>query len=503
MYHTRFTQWGLHKNYKAGDKELLAAQIARACSEKRPATNIKFRGQPVKFRKVIRHCLSQKRVEEANKIKSIDPSRSAPHPHREDMSSSSPLASIGLSKSPSNLPSFHTPVSAVTPQSIRTPTSSATPESCKGSSLHEASTIDPVPPSTEVAIRYKLTPSSPSPPLSFPTNTTNLEVILQQTAAYYKWHFQTFHSTGDPLKLSSLPITNESPSVLIATLFWNKIKSAIYFLKIGSQELAWPLLSQACAMVADLLVQYPMAILRDIFATISPVNTRICPEVRVQLLQYLAVMSKIKFGGAHPLTLICHHLQMDAGSRKISETALRLMLDVFQESLGQAHWEVFQLRRTLIVLLRRDRDFSAAETLSIALVHSSEQASGQNYMQTRLAMSELVHIYNDQGDYNRATDICEEVLRRSMLDLGHDYPDSRCVHAMEDMAELCDSQGNTFQSEFWLRKAFSGALKVWGKGPLTTHILDKLSCALLKNEQHQESVLLRQGYSSLSDLGEA
>jgi hypothetical protein len=151
---------------------------------------------------------------------------------------------------------------------------------------------------------------------------------------------------------------------------------------------------------------------------------------------------------------------MDAGSRKISETALLLMLDVFQEGLGQAHWEVFQLRRTLIVLLRRDRDISAAETLSIALVHSSEQAAGQNHTHTGLAMSELVHIYNEQGDYSRATNICEEVLRRSMLDFGHDYPNSRCVYAMEDMAELCHSQGNTFQSEFWLRKAFSGALKV-------------------------------------------
>src|SRR4051794_27396426 len=120
MYHTRFKQWGLHKNYKVDDKELLAAQIARACSEKRPVTNIKFRGQPVKFRKVIRHCLSQKRVEEANKIKSMDPSRSEPDPPRKDMSSSPPLASVGLSKSPTNLSSFHTPVSALTPQSMRT-----------------------------------------------------------------------------------------------------------------------------------------------------------------------------------------------------------------------------------------------------------------------------------------------------------------------------------------------------------------------------------------------
>lgn len=253
-------------------------------------------------------------------------------------------------------------------------------------------------------------------------------------------------------------------------------------------------------MVADLLVQHPLAILRDVFATISPVNTRMCPEVRVQLLRYLAVMSKIKFGDAHPLTLICHHLQMDAGCRKISETALRLMLDVSQKNLGQGHLQVFQLKRTLIVLLRRDHELSTSESLSIALVRSSEQAFGQNHVQTRLAMSELVHIYNDQRWYGRAKNICEEVLRRSRLDLGDNYPDSRCVYAMEDMAELCDSQGDTRQSEFWLRKAFSGALKVWGKVPSTTHILDKLVCVLRKNELYEESILVHQGYSSLPDI---
>jgi hypothetical protein len=336
--------------------------------------------------------------------------------------------------------------------------------------------------------------------LSVSANVCNLEVILQKTAAYYEWHFQTLSSTRNPQSLLSLPVKKESPSVCLNALFWSKIKSAIYFLKKGSPELSWPLLSQACAMVADLLVQHPIAFLRDVFATISPINTRICPAVRVQLLQYIAAMSNIKFGGAHPLTLICHHLQMDAGCRKTSETALSLMLNVFQESLGQGHLQVFQLKRTLIVLLRRDQEFSAAETLNIALVRSSERVFGQNHEQTRLAMSELVHIYNDQRSYHRAANICEEVLRRSRLDLSHNYPDSRCVYAMEDMAELCDSQGDMFQSEFWLRKAFSGALKVWGKGPSTTHILDKLRCVLTKNGQHEESTLLLKDYSSLPDL---
>lgn len=501
MYHTRFTQWGLHKNYKAREKEFLAAQITSACSAKRPISNIKFRGRPVKFGKVIRHCLSLKRVDEANKIRSIDPSYLCRDHQRTDRSRSPQGKGCDPRNSPENLPSVRTPASAAaTPGSTNTPLSSTTPESSNSPLSCTASLTEPARSPNDMTNDYQSARFSPSPQLSLSVNTTNVEVILQQTAAYYNWHFQTFPSERDLPTLSSLPATKGSINVCVNGFFWNKIKSAIYFLKKGSPELSWPLLSQACAMVSDLLVQHPMALLRDIFATISPVNTRVCLGVRVQLLRYLASMSKIKFGGMHPLALICHHLQMDAGCRKTSETALRLMLEVFQKSLGQGHKQVFQLRRTLIVLLRRDRDFSAAETSSIALVRSSEQNFGENDVQTRSAMSELVHVYNDQGYYSRARELCAEVLRRSRLDLGHNYPDSRCVYAMEDMAELCDSQGDMFQSEFWLRRAFSGALKVWGKGSSTTHILDKLVRVLMKNDQYGECALLEQGYSVLADL---
>ncbi len=61
MYNTRLKQWGVCKNYKAEEKELLALRITQAHLKNQSLDTITFRDRPVKFDRVLRHCKSRKR----------------------------------------------------------------------------------------------------------------------------------------------------------------------------------------------------------------------------------------------------------------------------------------------------------------------------------------------------------------------------------------------------------------------------------------------------------
>src|SRR5882757_6312956 len=61
MYNTRLKQWNICKNYRAEEKELLAARIAQAHLENRSIDNLTFKDRPVKLDRVLRHCRTRRR----------------------------------------------------------------------------------------------------------------------------------------------------------------------------------------------------------------------------------------------------------------------------------------------------------------------------------------------------------------------------------------------------------------------------------------------------------
>jgi hypothetical protein len=62
-------------------------------------------------------------------------------------------------------------------------------------------------------------------------------------------------------------------------LFWTNVKSGIYYLKMGSDHLARPEFAEAFQMIPLLCEKQPFYLLKDIYATISPVATRVRPTL--------------------------------------------------------------------------------------------------------------------------------------------------------------------------------------------------------------------------------
>ncbi|KAK5205087.1 hypothetical protein LTR41_009297 [Exophiala xenobiotica] len=515
MYNTRLKQWNICKNYRAEEKELLAAQIAEAHLENRSLDTITFKDKPVKFHRVLRHSRATARkrggaeidgasrnkrrrrvLEPVEESSSPDSSGSGgslsemvrvpgPWPHTTNKTSESGSSSSRMV--------LVTPVSGYSSSTILTPSTGL-------SSDNEAvQTTTTYPPCRDHRVL------SPSPPL-FPAkgNAMNVELILDQTRMYYSAHLDT-------IRLQTSEIHDATATTDLSSMFWSNVKSAIYFLKMESPSLAWPLLNEACKFAGNMLTTAPVLFLNSVFTVLSPVNTRVCPRFRSVILQYLSQMAAIRLTPRHPLSIVLREISQEDDLGQTSETALTLTLDLLVASLGRDHSGTFVVHRSLISLLRRDKRLVEARKHGEELVQLTEQAlvsqaqaqaqaglglglrlglglefavpipiqlkkpTSISMTELCLAMTELVHIYIDMKEYSMAQGFCSSVIQNFSIVQGVNFPDSRAAYAMEDMAELCGHLDDLQGATYWLRRAFEASCLLRGEEDAATkHIMDKL-----------------------------
>jgi len=485
MYNTRLKQWNICKNYRAEEKELLAARIAQAHLENRSLDTITFKDKPVKFHRVLRHSRATARKRGGAEIEPSRKRRRVLESAEESSDSSGSGESPGQmvrvpgqwehtthktseSGSSSNRMVFVTPVSGYSSSTILTPSGGL-------SSDNEAVETTTYPPSPDHRVLR------PSPSLFPAKGAMNVELILEQTKMYYSAHLDTIR----------LQTTEIHDTTDLSSLFWSNVKSAIYFLKMKTPSLAWPLLNEACRFAGDMLTNAPVLFLNSVFTVLSPVNTRVCPVVRSIILRYLSQLATIRLTPRHPLSIVFREISQEDDCGLASETALNLTLDVLMNSLGGDHSATFTVRRSLITLLRRDKRLKEARRYSELLVKVAEQTfvsqadlaipihlkkpTSISMTELCMAMTELVHIYIDMKEYSVAHGICSSVIQNYKIVQGVNFPDSRAAYAMEDMAEICGHLNDFQGAASSLRRAVEASCMLRGEGDAATkHVKDKL-----------------------------
>jgi hypothetical protein len=273
--------------------------------------------------------------------------------------------------------------------------------------------------------------------------------------------------------------------------FWDKVKNGLYWLNMSSGYLAWPELREAYGMVPLLCESEPVALLKDIYATLSPVATTVYPAVREMFLCAFRDSVAKKLPNGHMLPLIFRILCDEGGSDDLSATALKAMLDATRSALPAEHPDLFDLQRTLVRLQRRkaefvDRMFSEAESLGWSLIESSKRMWGRPHARSRLAVSEFVYILNAQGRYEESLKLAEGVLLDARREVGREDPDACFIYAMEDVAEIYDKLGRIDDCIDMLSTASREALTVWGDHGSTRHIMDNLR--EMNQKRHRQSL---------------
>ena len=461
MYNTRLKQWNLRKNYRAEEKELLAAQIVEAHLENRPASDLTFKNRPVKLDRVLRHLRTKKRKAAAMKTSKNRDGSTGGDGSSSD-SSTSRIHQDESCRSKTRWPVTITPDSGNTTSTVLTP----------------PSTVEDIEDDFEMIERDDLVPSlpEPSPTLSPPRGSLNTELILYQTREYY--HHQISRACPGTLSLQHPSLT-----------FWKNVKNGIYFLKKQSPHLAWPLLNDACGSALEVFSQTPLLFLSDVFGVLSPVNTKVCPQVRTELLRYLVGMASIKFQSKnHPLVIVLRELCTDTPHGEASETALNLTLTLFAQILGPDHTATFAVYRSFISLLRRDKRLEQAKQQAECLVETCKQslvlgsAFGIPQLQRPsigmielcIALTELVHTYMDLQEHHLAKSTCGSILHHYKIIQGSDFPNNRAAYAMEDMAEICILMGEREEALSWMRSALQASSRLRGAQDASTeHIKDK------------------------------
>lgn len=320
------------------------------------------------------------------------------------------------------------------------------------------------------------------------TDATGLEECLNVSHAYYTSRLEQYakrahrsRASPDSAVFGVLEASQsaDADASSVNKSFWHDLESAIYFMKTGKHHLVLPLLQRIGSLVPVLCVHQPMALLRNMFSVMSPKNTSFWPGLRETLMQLFTQSAYETAGPSHPLWQVFQCLWKSAVTDELCKTLLELMIRDCEHTLRPNDPELFQLKWAYTRFLRRSGDYANAAPHCLSLITAARRQFGNNHSNTRRAMSEMVYIYNDQGQYKEAVSIATDVIYLGKQNLGTSYPNGDCIYAMEDIAEVLKNvggEGERRTSAEWLGKAYTSALKQWGADSAPTkNIAENLS----------------------------
>jgi len=322
-----------------------------------------------------------------------------------------------------------------------------------------------------------------SPPSLSSSSAIELDPRSISTELIYK-SISEFSRFGDGCMTFS---TLDSP-------FWDNLGHGLCFFKVGSNDRAWSAIQKACETVESEIKSGNALFILGLLTTLSPVNTALCLEVRASLLVHIAELASLCLGRYHPLAVLAGELKRQDIEHWVSEAALSCALDTFTKSLGSIHDLTFTAQLRHIAFLRRSHEHERALQVAQATITMATALRGPEALQTRRAARHLEHIYMDVGSWAEALTVCFDIVGRvDAFGLPTDgtLQDKYATRTMEDIAKIYENTGDLEKSATWLMKAGTSAFSLWGVGPQTTHIVDKLEVLLQRRGRLDEARMWR------------
>ncbi|KAK3944457.1 hypothetical protein QBC46DRAFT_374365 [Diplogelasinospora grovesii] len=500
MYDKRFREWNVFKHVNSDEKDRVVKRIHETTPTTGPVDRDSISQddlrQTLRCAKTLPQGMRRATLTSpVSNPQAVDPASPHPfpaHSHRpvkrglsiSDLVRERPVTQrLVVSKTPSEF--FPSP--PATDVSCTTPTSTSSDELLLIPPINRCISTSPAPTLPTLQAQLHALACSPSPSISLDSKTRTLEIITLSLRNYFDWQLQNIPEGVLPDDYLGRRSSEQS------TQYWDAIKNGIYLMKIsdGSMEApdrrpdrrAWPAFAEAGRLAAPAMKTQPFDFLREAFATLSPANTRIRPELRAVLLQFLASEARDKLSPTHPITTICRELQNDQDCQEVSRRGLQCMLDLFNSRLGRSRAVTFKLLDSLATMLRRNGELDAAMDIIMELLNSCRQVFGHGSDQVRTVESELAHFYMVADECDLALGHCMAVVKRPPKMPGPlpdpepvFYQDAIAAHAMEDIAEIHQRRGDIGQCITWLERAASIALSIWGPQSIATgHIVDKMT----------------------------
>jgi hypothetical protein len=345
--------------------------------------------------------------------------------------------------------------------------------------------------------------SKPARPMSTLSVNGRMEFVLLQTKLYANWHLQQYQQmpvleeTGQIAKDLSLHSSIGDDQGL-----WYKFYLAVVMLKRKESTMGWKLVNEGCEMTRGVL-EHPS---RNFFTNLyNHFGSRKWDEfegLRLHILRFLEKMAALTLGTNHPLTLVLGHLAIEGVLKNLCKPALRVMLHIYEQALGQMHPDVIQTERSLCKVFRRQNEFDIAKEGVNSMLRHSEQVYGNYDPQTRRCMRRLGHLYRYQEQYEDAEKMYRNVVRFAENSADkRDSLDDLALCTVHDLVSIAFQAKRFTTAEAWARLAMTAELHSRKIAPenILVCVLDLHKCLMAQDRVAEATDLIGQ-YPFISNL---
>ncbi|KAE8451744.1 hypothetical protein EG329_003201 [Mollisiaceae sp. DMI_Dod_QoI] len=346
MFKRKVTDWNLNKNYKAAEREAIAREVERYRSKGDPIPTILVRGQPLKMHRIQRHC----------KIGQLftTPFRSAR--------------------------SFDSGALNNNARQIRSDGFIAEYD-------EETNLVDNMRDREGNLPEMMALFATPLRQLSQPGELKHAEFVLYQTNIFYETYAKSM-ARGE--MTSNTAMVSETKLVAQAKytpkIFINQVRTALC---LGQRRATWRLLNEAMDMIKPMLASKHPATLQHFIYQAWEWEGFLSPDLYRVIWGHISKMASIVLGNSDPLSKVCLAIT-------------RLMLSIFERTLGSHNAQTLTLKSNYINSFVNKADFAEAERLQRMLIPDFEKL-GHHYRQDIVReVYRLGCILNKKADFSSA-----------------------------------------------------------------------------------------------------
>ncbi len=248
---------------------------------------------------------------------------------------------------------------------------------------------------------------------------------------------------------------------------WAEFDFGLAMLEDQHTDLALASFELGCRLVHLLLSSPSKLFIRNLIMAFGSTRWEPFEPFRQKLLEYLASMASVVLGDSHPITITLDNVACNDTFAASAEPALRIVLELFQQTYRSAHPDILLIKRSLSVILRRQRDYEAGEQILLSAIHDSEQHNGHDCKETRRCLRRLGHLYMEQGRYREAEAVFQRILDTApgkSVYQDNWIPDEISVYTYQHLARMANDMGDQDKCRFWFTKELDAAIRRWGIG---------------------------------------
>ena len=246
---------------------------------------------------------------------------------------------------------------------------------------------------------------------------------------------------------------------------WAEFDFGLSMLEDRHTDLALTSFELGCRLAHLLLSSPSKLFIRNLIMAFGSTRWDQFKPFRQKLLEYLALMASVVLGQKHPITIILENVACGDTLAASAEFSLRLMLQLFERAYHSAHPDVLLIKRSLSVILRRQRDYHASEEILQSAIKDSSSYNGYDSKETRRCFRRLGHLYMEQCRYEEANTVFQTILKTAPGKSVYQeswIPDEISVYTYQHLARMANEVGDQIKCRFWFLKELDAAIKRWG-----------------------------------------